>query len=918
MSLQEIERSHIQSGTAGLEKDIHGSSKKMILDILQVTQYSKPIESTVRELASNAVDSQREKEIAIQILQGKAKPEDFYMQREGAQYEDSKWKPEYFDLDWLDQKNNDVVIRYEEHEGTGFTDKFIIEDHGVGLGMPRLSGYFSLGYSSKRNTKHALGAFGLGAKVSLSTGVPYYTLETAHNGKKFLFNCYSYKVDSLVPRFNLETGEENPKINIGTASDPYEVHYIKTKEKNFSRIITGVKRHNAQKFIQAVKHQLLYFKGVKFEYINQHGSKQDISFLAKVLYNSPSLLVSDTREFSRPHIVVVKEKGSDFGVSYGNIDFQELEMPQLFGTVGFKCPIKSVVENADGTRAIVQNGISVTPSRESVIWDEDTREYIQSIIQEAQNEASELISKELKEKDFFKWIQKASQTFASLGGYYDNSVISQLAKIIDKQKLEAVYPENPKVKFNQSPSAMFKGMTVRVVTRNTRYNSRTGKNEVSFERDDCTSWSSFNYNAVYLLDDADGKHSFSKDNYLNHLHNGNFISIRKESDENIAKAIADSNVKWTKAEVEAAAEKVIKIRDLYWDIMSKQKTVELRSYSAVEVPAKFNVPEGTDPDDTSTSAPTVVLSPAELREKLGKTVCYTYAMKVGSYGTRELGLTKKEPILGDLDKIKGLVVYGTQDDDEKLKAIAQMNLTPATAIQGSLPDFFDESRIYDENNKLITIVRFSQRNLKFIKHRKNFVHVDKYFWNHAKETFAIGDTFVSFFTAKYLAERLEKLKFLSNFEQFNGELAMGYAALNTYVKANYSQYQNRTLEGLDAFKTFLDMADRGSKFQLFLEEGAKTEEEILEKSKSLFGETSKFTSAKVLDMSVVNLIWELESFAEPIDSLFNSISFLTNAGKPLIDDKSARLINELLSSQNLISFSLSDESKQILKNLTQN
>lgn len=78
----------------------------------------------------------------------------------------------------------------------------------------------------------------------------------------------------------------------------------------------------------------MYFTGVKFEYVNQYGSKQNLSFLAKVLYNSPSLLVSDTREFSRPHIVVVKEKGSSFGVSYGNIDFQELEMQQLFGTVG--------------------------------------------------------------------------------------------------------------------------------------------------------------------------------------------------------------------------------------------------------------------------------------------------------------------------------------------------------------------------------------------------------------------------------------------------------------------------------------------------------------------------------------------------------------------------------------------------------
>ena len=42
----------------------------MVFDILQSTQYSTPIPSTVRELVTNACDSQREKEIAIEILKG--------------------------------------------------------------------------------------------------------------------------------------------------------------------------------------------------------------------------------------------------------------------------------------------------------------------------------------------------------------------------------------------------------------------------------------------------------------------------------------------------------------------------------------------------------------------------------------------------------------------------------------------------------------------------------------------------------------------------------------------------------------------------------------------------------------------------------------------------------------------------------
>ena len=210
MSLQEIERSHIQkSSTPGFAKQIDQSSEKMMLDILQITQYAYPISSCVRELSSNAVDSQFEKEIAIEILSGKAVPEDFFINREGEQYEASKWDPGYYSLDYLDTQNNTVILEYIEGEGVGFTDKFIVTDHGVGIGGPRLRGVFSLGYSTKRNTNKQLGAYGIGAKSGLATGTDYYIMETVHNGKLFRFNCFSYKVDSLVPQFDLEKNIQN-------------------------------------------------------------------------------------------------------------------------------------------------------------------------------------------------------------------------------------------------------------------------------------------------------------------------------------------------------------------------------------------------------------------------------------------------------------------------------------------------------------------------------------------------------------------------------------------------------------------------------------------------------------------------------------------------------------------------------------
>ena len=179
MSIKTIDKP-IQ-GSAGVAKRINKGAEKMVFDILQSTQYSMPVQSTIRELVTNACDSQREKEIAIEILSGKKKVEDYYIERHGAQYEDSNFDKSYYTLNNLESRT-DIELLYEQNEGIGYCDTFRVTDYGVGIGKRRLEGILELGYSTKRNTSENFGAFGLGAKAALSTGVDFYTIETVHNG----------------------------------------------------------------------------------------------------------------------------------------------------------------------------------------------------------------------------------------------------------------------------------------------------------------------------------------------------------------------------------------------------------------------------------------------------------------------------------------------------------------------------------------------------------------------------------------------------------------------------------------------------------------------------------------------------------------------------------------------------------------
>lgn len=141
----------------GIKKDIDVQSKAVALDILQRGLYAFPVQSTVRELASNAYDAINERDVAKSIIAGASAVEDhFDTTKVGGIYHSSGWDESYFDLNYLSDDKN-VYIYYDEGIQK---DTLRIKDFGVGLGKSRMIGYFSLSYSSKRSQKGSLGKWG--------------------------------------------------------------------------------------------------------------------------------------------------------------------------------------------------------------------------------------------------------------------------------------------------------------------------------------------------------------------------------------------------------------------------------------------------------------------------------------------------------------------------------------------------------------------------------------------------------------------------------------------------------------------------------------------------------------------------------------------------------------------------------------
>lgn len=757
MSIKQIDNEFVGSDT-GVAKRINRGAEKLVFDILQATQYSTPIPSTVRELVTNACDSQREKEIAIEILTGQKTVEDYYINREGEQYEDSNFDPSYYNITNLDVVNKHVDVIYKHNAGVGYCDQFTIKDYGVGIGGRRLEGILELGYSTKRNTSENFGAFGLGAKVALSTGVDFYTIETIYNGKRFKANCFNYKTDFLIPRFNLSTGQENPYIIF---SDGTKVYYEPTQELNRTEISFGVKKHNADRFMDAVSEQLTYLSNVRFFVIEENDYKREIDFKPSVIYNSKHLIITESNYYARPHIVVVKAEGATTGINYGHVDFRELEMEQLYGAVGLKCPIRQVYKNEQGEEVVIQDGVDVTPSREKVIWSDNTKQFVQSLILKAAEEATELVQEKLNETDFLKWVEACKNVVFSgrLEGDYSTNgrVLQAMSRIIDTKSLKPVYPENKRIKFEHM-GKIFEGFNVRLHTLSNKLEN--GEFKIVSNTTDVDTWEKFDVAKVYYR-----KEGFTrlKDAYLMKENGGSFISIRKKSTQDLEDKCDDPA---TRPEDLVLYEAQLgKIKKNQIEI---EKYLELsegyKCYDDVIVPDDFEAKLKEEEEVlAATGGGTHRLTPAELRELNKQIVGYTVRVGTARHAVNwdDSVWDKVEPKLSELRATENVIYYGTDEDGDKLKLAAEIlsqfapricdiypgaTYTPPYSSSRNDPMHFHlchPTRFTDGKGELSTysmgstvkreskcpqLIKLSEANVKQVKNVENIKHIDEFFY----------------------------------------------------------------------------------------------------------------------------------------------------------------------------------------------
>ena len=899
MSIKTIDRD-IQ-GQEGVKKKINKGAEKLVFDILQASQYSQPIPSTVRELTTNACDSQREKEMAIEILKGTKKVDDYYIKREGEAYVDSNFDLSYYDLNHLDELEKTVYLVYKENKGTGFCDTFSVLDHGVGIGDRRMEGVLELGYSTKRNTSENFGAFGLGAKVALSTGVDFYTITTVHNGRKFKCNCYNYKTDFIIPKFNIETGKENPFI---TFSDGTKVYYEEVNNYNYTEVSFGVKRHNRSRFQDAVEEQLLYIDNVKFDVIDEDGSQDRKNFHAEVLHNSKNLIISDSYVFSRPHIVIVKDENATTGINYGHINFRELEMESMWGAIAFKCPMRQVMRDPEtGKEIVLQEGVDVTPSREKVIWNEATKKYVQELINRAGIEASEIVQNEMQETDVVDWIYKCRTVMNDAGS---DSVLGKLSSIVDKDMLSPHFPGNKDLKFGQFNKLFGKKTDIKKIWIDKDWSTK----KETVKRENLENWDSFGHehHNIYIKE-LETNYSWKKDAYaIRQLQAGETIYVISEHDgtdgERLAAigGIVDDTDR--QKQMNAYTKEKNRVKALFAEL---RKSSRIKYYEDIEVDDDWLTEFKKIAKQREEVAAMSHMTAEERRKIQERMVAYTLRKCTKGHYSSTKSQTgyvwdKVEPRTSDLMNTETRTYYGTTEDEGSLILAADIlelqNPTHnevwstnrgAYDDQDSNPVYFWEyppvrSYYNDEPDERWTknqkldwdrpqLLRVNAKTAKHMASNPNCKHIDEFFYTATDNNHVSVDPAIRRWYTGYCMQ-FENAGFMHKMKLVNKEMYDNYEEIITYIHDTTGTYSIKNW--LD--KPQMAMFNKMIEFHKFLDtlnqDGETTQEEyhaIKAKSRELFVFTD-VTCNSVVDKDMIIAYEDLLLYLEPISVFLDGMN----------------------------------------------
>ncbi len=636
-------------------------------------------------------------------------------------------------------------------------------------------------------------------------------------------------------------------------------------------MILQAKKGLRKEFIDAVKGQLLYLDGIKFD-IEENGVIEPQKVKADIEYEDDIFIMPSVSStyYSKPHLVLN-------GICYGYVNFLMLEEEDRAGNIGMK---------------INPSLVDITMNRESVRWTEKTREAIYSTFKEGEYIAEKLLNAALVSEDLIDWALKSA---TALGGMDKTSVIGRFSNIVEMKLVKPKFKPLPKIKFAQDPSEFLTGYDVVLVNKAIKYSKAKGVNINSLSRDKVYSWNQINNKQIFY---QQGDTGFRQEMFMLSIYPQGFIKLVPKQ-----RLVFKDPEKLSKEELELVnmsyedwkkltSEERDKITDLQFkkykqdqelvdQLLRDSKFVEF--YESIVVPEDFHANEKEEDEDTAEAVEKVTsnLTPVELRALENRMVATGFYGAYYDYKGAPVLRRKREPKIKEILQDKGLVIYGFQEDEANLSLIGELmgEWIDSPGPNGTRLVIAEDSLW----NDALKIMMVSQSNAKYLKPH---LFVDDFFmsFNPETKTISMHNKLVKWQTARKIQQMLPSLQFLKNFGLFDHEATVMWNELVEYVRVNYKDLKAAMADHKDPgssatlIQNLETFADQVTELQLFVTKHPGDYQAIAAKSKALFetNEENSFEDALGVELEIYDKALLLVEQSQGIQALLNQVNCLVN------------------------------------------
>ena len=373
---------------------ITDGSQAIIMDSL-INLYSDPIGSIVREITSNCIDANRERNLKL----------------------DNKIPMETGDNTSFWSTKQTVCIEYiDKNTILGVDECIMFHDYGCGLSEDRVQNVFTtFGASTKRDNNFEIGGFGLGAKSPLAYADTFY-VSSRCNGTETYYMIY--RNNDNVPHMD-------------------QVYQCATDQQNGSTIIVPIKdRYDARSFREAINNQLSFFENLVFKNVEESIGSINNYYTSK---NSNCKVVEETDQY------VLTNDGKNLFLLIGRVVYpinwdllKNIDEGDYRASIGVKFDI---------------GVLDLVPSREEIRYTPKTIELIETLLKDLINKFKADIANQYQMTDYMEYMS----AMANLGnnGNRWSSITSDDPKAIKASICNMTYYDVPfKLNPNLAPGTL--------------------------------------------------------------------------------------------------------------------------------------------------------------------------------------------------------------------------------------------------------------------------------------------------------------------------------------------------------------------------------------------------------------------------------------------------------------------------------